>query len=270
MMFSIYLLQKRAGLACNKLSESSLHQSQMFFNNGVDINSRKRKKEVSDTSLPASLINQSPSQQPPQHFTPVLSFTSLLTDDFSANIQEQSDQIEQIANSPLQADQLRRTLAEKWQRHYSTLMCAAEERASKRLKERGAELERTVRRNKELELCAAQYRMEAQVWKAQTEILEERVASLRESLVEATMSRGGVEVGRGCASGEAEDAESSYVDPERVEPVRLACKACGKRVATVMIWPCRHMSVCRRCNAVTKACPACLCLKTASIEVSLP
>ncbi|KAA8533938.1 hypothetical protein F0562_031455 [Nyssa sinensis] len=113
-------------------------------------------------------------------------------------------------------------------------MCSAEERASKRLKEKEMELDRAVRRNAELEEKAACFRMEAQVWQAQVKMLEETTANLRAALYQASMRGGSRER-------EAEDAESSYIDPERVEPVSLVCKACGKRVATVMMWPCRHV-----------------------------
>ncbi|XP_028093052.1 probable BOI-related E3 ubiquitin-protein ligase 2 [Camellia sinensis] len=265
---------------------ATLIHSAMFLNNGVAINSRKRRREVADTELslaPTNLFSlqppppPTPSPQPaPQKMCtplslPFLSFTSMLTEDRTAQIVEQSDQIDEIIKT--HADQLRRTLADKWQRHYSTLIYAAEERASKRLKERELECELAVRRNAELEQRAAQYSEEAHVWQAKARKLEETAASLRAALRQQANVHGGGGGSRqgctGCGGGVAEDAESSYVDPDRVEPVSMACKACGKRVATVMMWPCRHVCVCRRCEAVTKVCPVCLSLKTASLEVFL-
>ncbi|CAK9162145.1 unnamed protein product [Ilex paraguariensis] len=173
-------------------------------------------------------------------------------------------------------EQLRRTLADLWRKHYSELLCAAEERATKKLKEKELEFGNTMRRNAKLEQQVAQFRMEAQVWKAQVENLEEKTWSLRASLHEAKLRGGSTDEVRelGCAgckeAHQEEAAESSFVDPDRVDPVRLECKACEKRVATVMMWPCRHVCVCVRCDAVSKTCPVCLFPKTTSVEVCLP
>lgn len=125
-----------------------------------------------------------------------------------------------------------------------------------------------MRRNAELEQMAAHYSTEAEVWRTEAKRLENTVGTLRASLLKATV-RGGL----GCcgsAGVAAEDAESSYVDPDRVEPVSLACKGCGKRVATVMMWPCRHVCVCKGCDVVSKTCLVCRSIKTTSIEVVLP
>ncbi|KAH7840958.1 hypothetical protein Vadar_023833 [Vaccinium darrowii] len=188
---------------------------------------------------------------------PMLSFTSLLNDDHAAEIVEQGDQIDEIIKA--HAEQLRRTLADKWQGHYRTLLCSAEERASKKLQEKEIELERTVLRNAELEQMVAHFSKEAQVWEEKVKRLEDMVGRLRAELLK-----------RGGGGGAAEDSESSYVDPDRVEPVFLPCKRCGKRVATVMIWPCRHVCICKRCDGAAKACPVCGSVKTNSTEVVLP
>ncbi|KAI8007099.1 hypothetical protein LOK49_LG07G00685 [Camellia lanceoleosa] len=190
---------------------ATLIHSAMFLNNGVAINSRKRRREVADTELslaPTNLFSlqpppppptptpSPPPQPPPQKMCtplplplPFLSFTSMLTEDRTAQIVEQSDQIDEIIKT--HADQLRRTLADKWQRHYSTLICAAEERASKRLKERELECELTVRRNAELEQRAAQYSEEAHVWQAKARKLEQTAASLRAALRQQANVHGG-------------------------------------------------------------------------------
>ncbi|XP_058184146.1 BOI-related E3 ubiquitin-protein ligase 1-like [Rhododendron vialii] len=258
----------------------------MFLNNGVSINTGKKRKEVSPdaTMLPQTTTDYnslqhvsaalrrvrqpSPLTPPPQdtNLLPLLSFTSLLNEDRTAEIVEQSDQIDEIIRT--HAEQLQRALADKWQGHYRTLQCAAEERAAKRLKEREGEMEKMVRRNAELEQMAARYSAEAEVWRTEAKRLENTVGTLRASLLKATV-RGGLGCGGSAGVAAAEDAESSYVDPDRVEPVSLACKGCGKRVATVMMWPCRHMCVCKGCDIVSKTCLVCRSIKTTSIEVVL-
>lgn len=123
---------------------------------------------------------------------------------------------------------------------------AAEERAAKRLRaseEQKAELERLV-----------------ELYKGEAERLLTRVRHLEDAASE----------GRRYAEAEEEEAESSFEDPDRVGPVRLDCKVCERELATVMVWPCRHVCVCARCDAATKCCPVCRQVKTTSVQVCLP
>ncbi|GFY83549.1 hypothetical protein Acr_03g0003230 [Actinidia rufa] len=262
----------------------------MFQNNGGVINSRKRKEVATNgdstpartpfslqnqrppqSSLSAALLNRQPPPPAPSQTRsmPFLSFTSLLTDDRSLEIVEQSDQIDEIIKT--HSEQLRRKLAEKWMGYYNTLLCAAEESASKKLREREQDLEKTMRMKEQLfQNIAAQSSAEAQAWQAKAQKLEEQTASLSAKLQKANMRRVCGEGGsrQGCAF--PEDSESSSADPDRVELVNLACKACRNQVATVMLWPCHHLSVCKECDVVSRQCPVCLAIKTSSVEVCLP
>jgi len=166
----------------------------------------------------------------------------------------------------LQGEQLRRALAEKRGRHYRTLLRAAEESMLRRLREKEAEVEKANRRNAELEARAAQLGVETQLWQAKAKAQEATAASLQAQLQQAMM--GGEDGGGGlsCAGGEAEDAESAYVDPERVGP---KCRGCAKRVASVVVLPCRHLCICAQCNTHFPACPVCLTVKNSTVQVHL-
>ncbi|GMQ04529.1 hypothetical protein CsSME_00049914 [Camellia sinensis var. sinensis] len=199
---------------------------------------------------------------------------SVLSEDLAAQITQQRDEIEQFIQA--QGEQLRRTLAEKRQRHYRTLLGAAEESVARRLREKEAEVEKAARRNAELEVRAAQLRAEAQAWQAKARAQEATAASLQAQLQEAIMGGGaqpqqqdrGEELG--CSGGEAEDAESAYIDPDRVEAASgPSCKACRERVASVVVLPCRHFCLCRECGAMAQACPVCLSFKESTVEVFL-
>ncbi|PSS09670.1 BOI-related E3 ubiquitin-protein like [Actinidia chinensis var. chinensis] len=194
---------------------------------------------------------------------------SLLSDDLSTQIRQQREEMEQFIQA--QGEQLRRTIAEKRQRHYRALLWAAEETASRRLREKAAEVEKAALRNTELEARAAQLSAEACAWHARARAEEATAASLQEQLKQAIISGGGGGEELGCAGGaEAEDAESAHIDPDRVEFVRgPSCKACRRQVASVVVLPCRHLSLCRDCGAVAQACPLCLTFRESSIEVFL-
>lgn len=148
------------------------------------------------------------------------------------------------------------------------------------LREKEAEVEKATRRNAELEARAAQLSVEAQVWQAKARAQEATAASLQAQLQQAIMSGagGGAQDSRRgddglmCTGEVAEDAESAYVDPDRVVSVPVsgpACKGCRKRVASVVLLPCRHLCVCTECDRVVQACPFCFNVRDSSVEVFL-
>lgn len=216
---------------------------------------------------------------------------SILSDDLASHIKQQRDEVEHFLLA--QGEQLRRTLAEKRQRHYRSLLGAAEESVARRLREKEAEVEKAARRNAELEAKAAQLSLEAQAWQQRAKMQEHMAANLQAQLERAiiTSGSGGVyngaaqqvqdrdEWGGGgggnnsaaaAAGGEAEDAESAYIDPDRVvERPGPSCKACRKRVAAMVVLPCRHLSLCTECDAVARTCPLCFAARSSSIEVFL-
>uniref|UniRef100_A0A5B7A3B7 Putative BOI-related E3 ubiquitin-protein ligase 1-like n=1 Tax=Davidia involucrata TaxID=16924 RepID=A0A5B7A3B7_DAVIN len=203
----------------------------------------------------------------PQSSSSVL--LSLLSEDLATQIRQQREEIEHFLQA--QGEQLRRTLAEKRQRHYRALLGAAEESVARRLREREAEVEKAARRNAELEARAAQLSAEAQVWQAKARAQEAAAATLQAQLQQAIMSGGCAQEDGGGVEGQAKDAESAYIDPERVEVVSSgpSCKACRKRVASVVLLPCRHLCLCTECDAVAQACPLCLSFRNSSVEVFL-
>ncbi|KAL0552995.1 hypothetical protein IC582_006876 [Cucumis melo] len=196
-------------------------------------------------------------------------FLPLLTEDFASNFKRQQEEIDQFLQA--QEEQLRRTLAEKRQRHYRALLDAVEESVARRLREREAEVEKATRRNAELEARAAQLSVEAQVWQAKARAQEATAVSLQAQLQQA-MSGGGCDGGDGGTvgvEGQADDAESAHIDPERVVISGPSCKACRKRLASMLILPCRHLCLCADCDQVAQTCPLCHSKRSSSVEVYL-
>ncbi|XP_038679250.1 probable BOI-related E3 ubiquitin-protein ligase 2 isoform X2 [Tripterygium wilfordii] len=201
---------------------------------------------------------------------------SSVSEDLAMQIKRQRDELDRFLQA--QGEQLRRTLAEKRQRHYRALLGAAEESITRRLREKETEVEKARRRNAELEARAAQLGVESQVWQAKARAQEATAASLQAQIQQAIMSGGLAkdskrgEDGTGCAGGvegQAEDAESAYIDAERVTESGPSCKACRKRIASVVLLPCRHLCLCTECDRVAYACPLCLSVRNSSVEVFL-
>ncbi|KAL6979817.1 RING-type E3 ubiquitin transferase [Sarracenia purpurea var. burkii] len=283
----------------------------MIFGHGLEINPRKRGREVAAATTSSGINPCSFQLQPPQFInlsqiqTPQANVVStglrlafgeqkhlssqslvlpvlFLSKDLAVQIKQQRDEMEQFLQS--QEEQLRCTLADKIQRHYRALLGAADESVARRLKEKEAEVEKAARRNVELEARAAQLSAEAQVWQARARVQEAAAASLQEQLQQVI--RGGTAAGgrgsgaqekwgeeQGCSGrGEAEDAESAHIDPERVATMTRSgpvCKACRKRVASVVLLPCRHLCLCTECDVLLQYCPLCLAFRQSSVEISL-
>uniref|UniRef100_A0A7N0VGV4 RING-type domain-containing protein n=1 Tax=Kalanchoe fedtschenkoi TaxID=63787 RepID=A0A7N0VGV4_KALFE len=195
-----------------------------------------------------------------------------LSDHINHQMKQQQDEIDQLLL--FQGEQLRRALAEKRQRQYRALLTAAEESVVRRVREKQAEVEKAVQHNALLEAQAAQLSMEAQVWQAKARAQEATAASLQAQLQQA-MINGGRRGGDGVVEGQADDAESVYIDPDRVVVAEAdsfgpVCKGCCRRPASVVVLPCRHLSVCAACDGAVAACPYCFTMKTSSVEVFLP
>ncbi|XP_039046814.1 BOI-related E3 ubiquitin-protein ligase 1-like isoform X2 [Hibiscus syriacus] len=283
-----------------------IDQSHMLFNNGSNNSPRKRGREVEAAVInsfslqtqPPQLIDISQLQRPNgvstgirlsfgdqqqhlqqnqsheyqhQNLVPNSSaFWSIISNDLGTQIKRQREELDQYLQA--QGDALRRTLLEKRHRHYQALLRAAEESVVRRLRDKEEEVEKAKRRNAELEARVAQLNVEAQVWQAKARAQEATAASLQEQLQQAIMSGGDAAVqdcrrAEECGEG-AEDAESAYVDPERVVVASgPSCKACRTRLAAVVMLPCRHLCLCTECDRVAQACPICLILRNSTVEV---
>ncbi|XXG75697.1 hypothetical protein AAC387_Pa08g0215 [Persea americana] len=268
-----------SGSPANLFSLQPQHQSSTsMFVNLSQLNNQQHQGGVVSTGLGLSLEDQQHQRQKQQqqqqlglHFpSPVL---SSLTEDISAQIKHQRDEIDQLLQT--QRDQLRRTLAERRERHYRALLGAAEESASRRLKEKDAEVEKAARRNAELEERAAHLKAEAQVWQARARAQESAAVSLQAQLQQAMMA--GQSQDRrdelGCAGGDSlpvDDAESAHIDPRRSESSPVPpCRVCRNRAVSVVLLPCRHLCICTACEPVVHVCPLCCTLRNASVEVYL-
>ncbi|XP_073126492.1 probable BOI-related E3 ubiquitin-protein ligase 3 [Henckelia pumila] len=199
---------------------------------------------------------------------PFKSFTSMLAfaledsgTSSSSDSKHQSKELDLIIKS--HGEILRGQIEAVMEKNQHSIHYAVEEKTAKKLKEVESDIRKKLRENAELEKKAEHYKTEAQRLHRRVMHLEQVAMSLREGLENATSARRYEE-------NVQEDAESSFVDTERPRLVRLGCMVCEKEIATVMIWPCRHICLCSGCDAVTKSCPFCRSIKTTSVKVNLP
>ena len=137
-----------------------------------------------------------------------------------------------------------------------------------------AGLERALARNAELDERLRQTEAEGQAWQDMARSHEGVAAGLRAALDNLMQSP------RAGAEGDAEDAQSCCFEwkqeQEQGEDAEAsgggrtrACRWCGAAEACVLLLPCRHLCLCRGCEAGVQACPVCTATKNASLHVLL-
>ncbi|RRT45910.1 hypothetical protein B296_00028900 [Ensete ventricosum] len=182
------------------------------------------------------------------------SCSSLFSRELAAQINHQNNEIEQFLLA---------------KRHYRALLSAAEKSAAWRLREKEVEVEREARRRAELEDRVGRLRTESMAWQAKAMADQATAAALHAQLQQAVAARPPPAAGGECGDPPtAEDAESAYVDPNRVEQ-EVACRTCRWRRASMVLLPCRHLCLCDACDAAAELCPVCACARAGSVGVFL-
>ncbi|KAI0524642.1 hypothetical protein KFK09_004019 [Dendrobium nobile] len=204
-----------------------------------------------------------------------LAFTPAVFDYLGPEIELQNAEFNRYLR--FQEEQLAKGLREMKQRHAASFINIIDQELSRKLRAKDLEIELMNRKNHELADQIRQAAAEAQTWQQRAQYNESIVHALRSSL-QQTIAQGAAAAaaaanqGReGCGESEVDDAASSFYPNSfkdgRKHTLTIACKGCKGRESCMLLLPCRHLCLCRDCDAMVEACPACFTRKTASVEV---
>jgi len=183
-----------------------------------------------------------------------------------------------------QEEHLAKGVRDLKQRHISSLLAAMEKGVSKKLQEKDREIENINRKNKELIERIRQVAAEAQNWHYRAKYNESVVNVLKSNLQQA-ISQGADQGKEGFGDNEIDDA-ASYIEPnnylnfsgDTAKPLpwnyqglkeHVTCRACKTREVSMLLMPCRHLCLCKECDALINVCPVCRLIKTNSFQVFL-
>ncbi|KAI3863241.1 hypothetical protein MKX03_011664 [Papaver bracteatum] len=174
----------------------------------------------------------------------------------------------------LQNERLRLALHEQRKQQLAVMLASLESKAVNLLQQKNDQLSEATKKTMELEECLRKAEMENQVW--------QRIAKENEAMVIAlhnTLDQ--VKENVYCYSSVAEDAgsccdnyddnnnpEAEQVDENSLMMMnKIVCKGCNSRDSCILLFPCRHLCLCKSCDAFSSHCPVCKCVKNGSMEV---
>ncbi|KAG2317153.1 hypothetical protein Bca52824_020275 [Brassica carinata] len=202
-----------------------------------------------------------------------------LGDSIRLDLDRQKEELDRFIK--FQADQLAKGVRDIKQRHVTSFVTALEKDVCKKLQEKDQEIENMNKKNRELAEKIKQVGAEAQNWHYRAKYNESVVNALKVNLQQVmshgnnTNNAGGVladhhhQVKEGFGDSEIDDEAASYnyTNIPGMPNTGMRCKSCNVKEVSVLLVPCRHLSLCKDCDVFTGVCPVCQSLKTSSVQV---
>ncbi|KAL4570187.1 hypothetical protein LXL04_025838 [Taraxacum kok-saghyz] len=192
------------------------------------------------------------------------SIMSSFGDSISTELERHKDEFERYLI--IQEENMLKGMSDIRQRHMTSFISTMEKNIHNKLREKETEIETINRKNKQLTETIKQVATEAQNWHYRAKYNESMVNILKTNLHQALTQSKVNQIKEGF--GDTDDAVSSYMD-RHVFKSGTACKVCRVKEVSVLVMPCRHLSLCKECDGFATVCPVCEVVKTVSVEVFL-
>ncbi|CAN7019987.1 hypothetical protein IGI04_021758 [Brassica rapa subsp. trilocularis] len=260
----------------NNNSIQRQHQLQMSLNYNHSVQEEALKENLVSTGLRLSYDDEERNSSVTSASGSIVAaspFSQSLDDSLRIHLHRQKNELDQFLK--IQAAQMAKGVRDIKQRQITSLLNTIEQGVSRKLQEKDQEIEIMNRKNKELVERIKQVTTEAQNWHHRAKYNESVVIALKNNLQQAMSHNNNnkkvtADQGKeGFGDSEIDDAASSYIDPnnKKMGNQRMRCRMCNAREVSVLLVPCRHLSLCKECDVFTGVCPVCKSLKTSSVQV---
>ncbi|CAN7111358.1 unnamed protein product [Brassica rapa subsp. narinosa] len=196
-----------------------------------------------------------------------------LGDSIRLDLDRQKEDLDQFLK--FQGNQLAKGVRDIKQRHVTSFVTALEKDVRKKLQEKDQEIENMNKKNRELVEKIKQVAVESQNWHYRAKYNESVVNALKVNL-QQVMSHGNntnpcgvfaVEEGYGDSEIDDKAASYNYMNIPGMPNTGMRCKSCNVKEVSVLLVPCRHLSLCKDCDVFTGFCPVCQSFKTSSVQL---
>ncbi|KAF5754066.1 putative transcription factor C2H2 family [Helianthus annuus] len=194
------------------------------------------------------------------------SVMSSIGDSITTELDQHKEEFERFFM--IQEEKMLKGIRDIRQRHMSSFLAAIEKGVKHKLHEKEIEIENINRKNKELMERVKQVANEAQNWHYRAKYNESMVNLLQTNLQQALTRGNDNRFQEGFGDTDAEVSSNDYVGLTN-NVGKSTCKACRANEVSVLVMPCRHLSLCKDCDSFTPVCPVCQTVKTVSVEVYL-
>ncbi|MCL7029291.1 hypothetical protein MKW94_000492 [Papaver nudicaule] len=183
----------------------------------------------------------------------------------------------------LQNERLRLALHEQRKQQLAVMLGSIESKAINLLQQKNDQLSEATKKTMELEECLRKAEMENQVWQRVAKENEAMVIALHNTLdqvkenVYCYSSVAAEDAGSCCDNysdhNNVHNNNNNNPEQEQVEENslmmmnKICCKGCNSRDSCILLFPCRHLCLCKSCDTFSSHCPVCKCVKNGSMEV---
>ncbi|XP_071706490.1 BOI-related E3 ubiquitin-protein ligase 1-like [Rutidosis leptorrhynchoides] len=201
------------------------------------------------------------------------SLMSSFGDNVTTELDRQNQELERYIM--LQGEDMYKGVKDIRQRYMGSFLASISKTIDNKIREKDLEIETINRKNKELVERIKQVANEAQNWHYRAKYNESVVNMLKANLQQA-VAKENEQIKEGFGDTDVEHDAVSSIDPNNVLGLGnkrknndgvMICRACNVKGVSILVMPCRHLSLCKDCDRSVNVCPVCHIVKTVGVEV---
>ncbi|EPS67621.1 hypothetical protein M569_07154, partial [Genlisea aurea] len=175
----------------------------------------------------------------------------------------------------LQGDRLRQAILDKFRATQLQTISYIEEKVIQKLRSKESVISDMNRKNSELESQVDRLATEANVWQQRAKHSDNMINTLKLNIQQLQQQQqhhgeegcGDSEDTASCCNGSLLLLGGGNNNNEKGTTTTMMCKGCGVNRVSMLLFPCKHLCLCRGCESRLSVCPVCQSWKYIGMEV---